>query len=82
MARRADPGCADDVEAEVPLLADGRLAGVQAHPHPHDRAVGPLVRFERALGCDGGTNGTGGRYLLVDRVRAGLEPATSGEKPC
>ena len=42
VARRADPGCADDVEPEVALVADRRLAGVQAHPHPHGRAVGPL----------------------------------------
>ena len=49
VARRADARRADDVEAEVALVADGRLAGVQAHPHPHLGPLRPGVRTESPL---------------------------------
>ena len=39
VASRADPRRADDVQPEVALVADRRLAGVQAHPHAHRGAV-------------------------------------------
>ena len=63
VARRADARRADDVEAEVALVADGRLAGVQAHPHPHLGALGPVVCAESALG----------RNRAGDRLRCARE---------
>jgi hypothetical protein len=48
VAGRADAGRADDVEAEVALLAHGRLARVQPHADK-DLAAGPVVFGERAL---------------------------------
>ena len=54
MAGRADARRADDVDPEVAVLADLRLAGVQSHPHADLRAARPLVRAERALGFDRG----------------------------
>ena len=83
VARRADPGCADDVEPEVPLLADRGLAGVQPHPHPHRRAVGPLVGLERALGRDRGANGIAGAPERVEEriaLRVDLRAAVRGER--
>ena len=61
-ARRAEPRRADDVEAEVALAAHGRLAGVQAHPHPDVDPVGPVVLGVGALRldrCRDGVAGTG-----------------------
>ena len=76
---RADPRRADDVQADVALLADGRLAGVQAHPHAHVDAAGPIVGGEGSLTVDGGARrrlaraGTSRRSvaLRVDLVPAG-----------
>ena len=50
VAGRADARGADDVEPEVALVADRRLAGVQAHPDADLAALRPLVCRERALG--------------------------------
>ena len=47
--QRADPRSADDVEAEIALVAERRLAGVDAHPHEHLGIVRPVVRRELAL---------------------------------
>ena len=52
VARRADARRADDVEPEIALFADRRLARVQAHPHAHLLPSRPLVGRERALGGD------------------------------
>ena len=42
VARRADARRAHDVEPDVALVADRRLAGVQPHPHAHVLALRPL----------------------------------------
>ena len=83
MARRADPRRADDVEPEVALVADRRLAGVQPHPHPHRRAVGPRVGLERALGGDRGADGVPGAAERVEErvaLRVDLRAAVGGER--
>ncbi len=83
VARRADPSRADDIEPEVPLLADRGLTGVQPHPHPHGGAVGPLVCLERALGRDGGANGIAGASERVEErvaLRVDLRAAVRGER--
>lgn len=58
MRRRRDPRPAMDVDADIVILGDERLARVQTHPHAHGRAVRPRVAHERDLrvrgGCDSG----------------------------
>ena len=49
----AKPGRADDVEPQVALLAERRLARVQAHPHADRGVLGPRVLCVRALRLDG-----------------------------
>ena len=41
-----------NVDSEIPIVAQSRLPGVQAHPHFHLFAVRPHVRRERALDSD------------------------------
>ena len=53
MPGRADPRGADDVEADVALVAERRLAGVQAHAHANLGAARPCVGGERPLALDG-----------------------------
>ena len=49
MACRRDPRRAVDVEPDVGVAAEHAVAGVQAHPHPHDGAGRPgLCREGRA----------------------------------
>ena len=50
----ADPGGLVHREADVPVLAEGRLARVQPHPHLDDRAVRPLLRHQAPLSGDRG----------------------------
>jgi hypothetical protein len=66
MTGGADPRGAHDVQPEVTLLADRRLAGVQAHPHAHDRVLGPPMLGERLLRGDGRGDG-------VARTAEGIE---------
>jgi hypothetical protein len=54
--RRGDPGGANDVEAEVALVPDRRLTGVQTHANAHLLALGPGVGVEAALRVDCGGN--------------------------
>ena len=54
MAGRRDAGRAHDVQPEIALLADVRLAGVEPHAHAHRAPVRPLVVAEGALGVDRG----------------------------
>ncbi len=49
LRRRADASGADDVEADVALLREVRLARVQADPNADGAVVRPLVRGVRAL---------------------------------
>ena len=46
----ADPCGPDDVQAEVALVAHGRLAGVEAYPYLHLDAFRPFVAGELSLG--------------------------------
>ena len=50
---RSDARGAVHAEAQVGLVADGRLTRVQAHADPDLGAVGPLVRCQGTLCCDG-----------------------------
>ena len=43
-----------DLDAFVSRAGCGGLAGVQAHPNPDGRALGPVVRGESPLALDGG----------------------------
>ena len=62
----AEPRGADDVEAVVALLADRRLAGVEAHAHADVHPLRPRVRRVRALRLDRGRD-------RVARAREGEE---------
>ena len=48
----ADPRGLVDREADVPVLAERRLAGMDAHAHTYDRPPGPLLARERLLAGD------------------------------
>jgi hypothetical protein len=74
----ADTRRADDVEAEVALFSDCRLARVEPHPHAHVRVVGPVVLSQRALCVDGaGDRIPRPRERVEERValRVDLAPA-------
>ena len=74
VARRADARRADDVEPEIPLFADRRLARVQAHPHAHLLPSRPLVGRERALGGDRPGDGVPcAREGVEERVALGVD---------
>ena len=64
--RAAETRGADDVEAVVALLADRRLAGVEAHAHADVHPLRPRVRRVRALRLDRGRD-------RVARAREGEE---------
>src|SRR5581483_12118027 len=49
-----DPRRLVHAEADVSVLADTRLAGMQAHPHPYVGASRPAVCCEVTLRVDGG----------------------------
>ena len=83
VARRADPRRADDVHADVALVADRRLAGVQAHPHLDLGAARPLVRRERALAGDRGRDRVARTPERVEErvaLRVDLAPAGRAER--
>ena len=54
---RGDARSAVDAEADVPFAADGRLAGVDAHPHPQLLAAGPVMGGKLALPVEGSSDG-------------------------
>ena len=56
VAGGADPRRAMDVDPDVALLPDDRLAGVDAHADAELRPLRPVVACERQLGRDGGRN--------------------------
>ena len=79
----ADAGRAHDVEPDVALLVDRRLAGVQAHPHAHVRLAGPGLRRVRALSLDrGGHRVARAREREEERValRVDLDPVARSER--
>src|SRR5262249_13784407 len=55
--RRRDARRADDIEAEIALLSDLRLARMEPHPHLHLFAFRPLVVVQRTLRVDRGRHG-------------------------
>src|SRR6266567_2007252 len=57
MRRGHHPGRMVDVEADVLVAHQRRLAGVQADAHPYGLVVGPPVRGEVALRLRGGAAG-------------------------
>src|SRR5262249_47794145 len=69
VTRGADARGADDVQADVPFVADGGLARVQSHPHLHVDAVGPAVLCKGTLRGDGaGDRVTRAREREEERV--------------
>src|SRR5205823_4559177 len=73
----------DHVEAEVALLADVRLAGVQPHPHAQLLTAGPFVVAQRALRLDRRRHRVAGaRERVEERValRVDLRPAVRAER--
>lgn len=54
VAREADPSGSVDLDAEVVLVGDDGLTGVQTHPYPHLGAGWPGVFSHSPLGSDGG----------------------------
>ena len=52
--RSGDPRRPVNADADVPLLADSRLTGVQAHPDPDRRPFGPALGGQVTLSIDGG----------------------------
>ncbi len=52
VAGRGDARSAHDVEAEVALLPDVRLARMDPHAHEHLLTAGPVVLVESSLGVD------------------------------
>ncbi len=88
VARRADARRANDVEAEVALVADGRLAGVQAHAHPHLGPLRPGVRAESPLSRNRAGDrlrcareGVEERVALRVDLRAALRAQVLAEEP-
>ena len=54
VARLGDACGSVDVETDVAVLSENRLAGVDSHAHPHAGAFRPLVRGQPALSLDRG----------------------------
>jgi hypothetical protein len=82
VARRADPRRPDDVEPDVALVADRRLAGVQAHAHltwrrPATRV--PPVRAGRATAAATGVAGAPERVEECVPLRVDLAPVGRAE---
>ena len=58
-----------NADADVPLLADPRLTGVQTHPNPDRRPVGPALGGQVTLSIDGRRHCVcGGRKGNEERV--------------
>ncbi len=71
---RADARGADDVEAEVALLHDRRLARVQAHADADGGALGPFVRRVRTLRLDRGRDRVAcAREREEERIALGID---------
>ena len=76
---RADPCRADHVEADVPLVADRRLARVEAHADTHLGALRPGVAREGPLTLDCDTHGVArARERVEERVALGVDLAPIG----
>ncbi len=83
LPRGAEPRRADDVETEVALAADGRLAGVQPHPDEDGAALRPVVSGVGALHLHRGLDRVAGaREGEEERVplRVDLDAAALGER--
>jgi hypothetical protein len=82
--RRGDPGRPVHVDAAVVVPAEGPLAGVQAHPHPHRPPRRPVVGGQAPLGGHRGPDrghraGEGGEERVA--LGADLDPATVPDRP-
>ena len=74
VAGRADTRGPHDVEPEVALLADRRLARVEAHPHLDLGSVRPLVLGERPLCRDRARDAVPrARERVEERVALGVD---------
>ena len=77
VARRADAGGDVDVEADVALVAELGLAGVDADAHAHDAVRGPRLALDRALEPDRGRD----RVAGAGEGEKGAVPAQSTSCP-
>ena len=78
---RADASGADDVEADIALLREVRLARVQADPNAHGAIVRPLVRGVRALHVGRCSDGLASpREREKERVPLGVDLDAAGTK--
>jgi hypothetical protein len=74
VARIRDPGCANDVDARVPLVSERRGSRVETDAHASGHAARPLGVPERSLGherglCSARRIGEDGDVLVADGVR-------------
>jgi hypothetical protein len=72
-----------DAHADIGAIGQHRLGGVQAHPHPHRRALGPGMRRERQLAIDRRAQRVvrrGERYETRVAVRVDLVAVASGAR--
>ena len=77
VAGSADPRRAMHVQADVIILSDFRLAGVDAHPHAHVDALGPTLGRKRPLRAHrGGDRVARPREGDEERVALGVDLAT------
>jgi hypothetical protein len=78
-AGRRDPRGPHDVEPEVPLVADVRLARVETHPDAHLAGLGPRVAAQGALRGDrAGDRVPGARERVEERVALGVDLRAPG----
>ena len=74
---RAHARCVMHRHTDVAVADDLRPAAVQAHPHPHRRALGPRLVDQRELGGD---RGRGGGRAVVEHGEE-LVPAAVHDPP-
>ena len=83
VARGGDARRADDVDPEVPLVADVRLARVQPHAHAKLLPLGPLVQAQRPLRLHGPGGGVACPQERVEErvaLRVDLRAAVLAER--
>jgi hypothetical protein len=83
MPHRADPSGPVNGEPYVVRRRDHRLAGVQTHPHTHDRALRPAFCRQRALRLHrGGDRVAGTRERHEERVALSVDLVTAVTGTC
>ena len=78
--RRSDPCSAVDLQADVIVAAQLRMAGVDAHPHPHRSAFRPRSGGEAALGVHRRVD-RGSRLREHDQERIAFGPPLRSASP-